>query len=202
MNSVKKAGSLIVSNIGMFSEAYNLVEEIHCLIFEKIDEKIEEWAISNGWSGIFKFDDDKNCIYPPDFSTGEKDGYFAAFQFSKKGESDSLWLADLCNQGQTSMGFQFVAEANLFGGKQKWNAYSKNLSNSVRELPKYGFLEEGKGSWFLPVQVNKDALAKAYENDDYDVVFEPITDALDKIKSCISIFVEVVDAGKKSCLGV
>jgi hypothetical protein len=208
MSNLKKAGSLILSNVGMFNEAHLLLTKIDEEIFEEIDKIIEEWAISNGWEGNFEWSGDGLWTYPPIFAKKDEEGEegeerepFAYFSFFRRDDSasNSFWIADLCKQGQTDFGFRFVAEHNLFGGKTKWNAYCRNLSESASQLPMIGFVDEGKGSWFLPIQIDKNALASGYENDAYDKVFEPITQALDKIKSCVQIFDEVIESGKKAC---
>ncbi|MFZ5760876.1 MAG: hypothetical protein ACOY32_14765 [Thermodesulfobacteriota bacterium] len=78
--------------------------------------------------------------------------------------------------------------------KKDWKKACESLSEEDKQRLKsdgFDFLT-GSCYWFLPVVFDSVALAKAYEEENYDEAMVPLTRALDKIDNSIAIFEKIL----------
>jgi hypothetical protein len=196
MTDPRKAGALILNNIGMLNEASLLMTgTIDLEIFGKIKEEIEQWQEEAGWKGAADWYADSMWIGPPAWAIdSESDSWRAYFDCDREKDdpSDAFDLASLCGSGSVRVGFRFIATADYFGNKRQWlNFCNKSLPAAASGLQKLGFTYE-KGSWFLPVTLSKTELAAAYEGEEYEEALQPIRLALDQLKAAQPIFDEII----------
>jgi hypothetical protein len=200
MTDPRKAGALILNNIGMFNDAAMLMSEtIEVELFKKIDEEIEQWQKENEWHGEGNWYGDCMWVCPPAWGVDiEDDSWKAYFEFDrKKGDlADKVELASFCGCGRTRVGFRFTATSEYFGNKKQWlNFCNKSLPAAASELQKLGFTYD-KGFWFLPITLSSTDLAMAYEGDDYAAALQPIRLALDQLKAAQPIFDEIIKSAE------
>lgn len=202
MTDTRKAGTMILEHLAMFNEAAVLYEtQIHTEVVEELDIAIEQWAKNEGWGVEADWREDGFIwVAPLEWNIGpDEDDFKAWFVLDSLEETgNSYKIADLCGVGESEFGFWFVVEHQVFGGKTQWNTFIRSLpSEIIKEISAFGFLDKGKGSYFLPVRIECKELASAWDNEDYAKVFEPITTALDKLKNSKNVFDKLLVAAEK-----
>ena len=140
MEEERKAGSLIISQLGMFNEAVSLFNNIvEPAILEAFDKSVESFAHENNWIGTFDLEgDDDDCWLAPSAwniaDLGEKAEHKAWFEIDSINEEDDSWTALFCRQANTGgeAGFVFNVDHKKFNGKNAWNAYAANIDALAR----------------------------------------------------------------------
>jgi len=201
MTDTRKAGTMILENLAMFNEAVVLYEKnVHIEIMEELDNTIIRWAEKEGWKGESDWQTDldyETWIAPAEWNFGKEieEDFKAWFTLAHLDEdaTDSYIIADFCGVGETEIGFWFRVKHQFFGGKTQWNAFAKSISPEIaKQISLLGFLDQGKGSYFLPLHLQYKELASAWDNEDYANVFSPVTTALDTLKRSKSVFEELL----------
>lgn len=204
MTEKRKAGAIIIENLGMFDEAKRLFDKIEEEVFDKVDAIVEDWVKENGWAGECDFYESDTWIAHPDWIAGENGEYWARLFLNyypgADPEVESEWLSDLCGESQVPFGFCFEANYPRFGGKAKWKNFCKSLTENNLALKEAGFNADGKGGWFLPVKLNKGTVANAYENEDYDEAMKPVFEALEKLEKARPVFDGLLEKAKSDCV--
>jgi len=169
MADERKAGALILSNLGMFNESVVLFENVvQPTILKSIDYMIETFAKENSFDGVFDLaGDDTTCwLAAPGWKNEDYD-YKAHFKIEVINGDKDYWVALFCKQGSEGgeVGFMFdIKNTKQFGGRIKWNAYIKNINqDTVFELENHGFKYQGKGKFFLPIYLNANEIKAAWE---------------------------------------
>ena len=202
MTDTRKAGTLILENLAMFNEAAMLYEDvIEREIFEKLDNVIQNWAQENGWENKTISDADFNFeawVAPPKWNaSGDNKEEPSKANFSlwylEEDATNSFFVADLCGVGQTEMGFWFEISYPTFGGRTKWNAFAKTIpTDMTKKIAEFGFRDQGRCAYFLPIKLDHEKMARAWDNEDYTECFEPIVSALKTLKDSQSVFDELL----------
>lgn len=207
MSESRKAGSVILANLAMFNESAILFEsEIEPAFMEALDKTIESWVSEQKWIGLFNYHiDNQAWISLSEWHcTGTEDEFDTIAWFNLEfghGEGNSYDLADLCGIGQDEMGFTFRIKYGEFGGKSKWNKFFKVLPVSINErLQALDFNDCGLGVFFIPIKLNPNLLATAWENEDYEEIMQPVIAVLENIKQSVPIFDEIFSLAKVSGL--
>jgi hypothetical protein len=202
---------LIVQHIGDLDAAANRLRyEIQRKVGKKINSTVEEWCDDHGWYGKFDWNEDRLWLLPEGWrgaeATADDEDAIAYFNFgvrfgddldSDDGSVDYFWLTRLCKQGKGTIGFSFKREAGLGIKKKKlWIPLAAEHANkgSARAL---GFdYEEGDGTFFKALVIDKEALAKAIEEDDFAEALKPLRDALDVLPDAVADFQPLIDKAK------
>lgn len=198
MTDTREAGRIILENLGMFNEAVRLYEEcIHPEIFKNIEQLVKSWADEQGWKHEADWDDENILVAPVEWDTSENQDMLLKARFSwwweDRDASNSYHLADICDLGQTAMGFWFEITHSIFGGKTLWNSFVKTIPTEMSQrIAEFGFRDKGKGAYFLPVKLHHQELPTAWVNEDYAACFKPIEDALATLKAAQGIFDELL----------
>lgn len=202
------AGALLLSQIGMFNEAKVHWENVvQPKILEAIDTIVEKFADENGWDKKCDFEENNECwIAPTSWRIADQDedpGHKACFYVDETTDSDDYWIATYCGQGQDGgeAGFIFYVDAKMFNGQRAWNTYATKIrSELVSTLEKYNYKDLGKGKFLLPIHLDSEKLAKAWETygaDDSkiaeDECFDPVRTALKTIDDTVSIFDKIME---------
>ena len=198
----RKAGELILNYLSMFNEAAILMEEqISVKIFEILQESIEKWNEETNWKNHFGwFDKEPNLWISPNnwYKFIEDENIqIAKFDFAYENETSSFDVADLCNCGQSRLGF-FFAKGNAIKNKS-WKKYSISEQSSLEKLENLGFKKHQSTEfpWFIPVTLDNTKLAAAYEKDDFDEAMQPLHEALASLLKAKEIFDPIVEEMKK-----
>ena len=193
----RKAGALIINNLSMFNEAAILLEQqIEVKVFEIIEEIINDWIKENGWEGSAEWLNGEENIWmsPREWYLFEEDQlHIAMFGFGYEHENSfSYNIADLCNCGQSRLGFYFAKGDGI--KKSFWKKYSISEKEYLDKLEFFGFkkTDDVEFPWFIPVILDNIKLASAYENDDFDDVMQPLHEALDTLLKAKCLFDPIV----------
>ena len=207
MSESRKAGSIILANLAMFNESAILFEnEIQPAFLQAFDNITGEWAGEEKWIGLFlNHTDEYTWLAPSEWLTPfseEENDVVAWFNLEYgHGEGDAYDLADLCGVGQDDMGFTLRIKYGEFGGKSKWNKFFKTLPVSISSrLQALGFNDCGQGVFFIPIKLNPNLLANAWENEDYEEIMQPVIAVLENIKQSVPIFDELFSLAKAAGL--
>jgi len=212
-----KAGVLLLSQIGMFNEARLHWEKfIEPMIHGAINAVVNKFAEDNTWDVDFDLGEDKKrWVTPPSWRLEDQDAdpeYKARFFMSSINDEDDYWIALFCDKGLGGgeAGFAFNVDAKKFNGKNAWKAYAKKITSElVKELKDRNYNDQGDGEFFLPIHLDAEKLANAWEkygeiDDDFDVedydfsdiaedeCFDPVRTALKTIEDSISTFDKIM----------
>jgi hypothetical protein len=221
-----EAGALIIRNLKSFDDGikrFNFVVEP--TIFKRIEQFIKNWVASKpDWYGNFEWEKDGISFAPKSWSipkstnkanqqkisaTNGVDAAYVYFTFGERegddlGDSektDYTWLTRLCRVGLNSMGFSWVTDDSklgITGNRLKWRNF---VRGHVDTIAKHGFLfEEKTGGFFLPVEIDCEQLAKAYESETLDDALIPIGAQLDRVYAASGDFTKLLTAAKKEFL--
>lgn len=203
-----KAGALLLSQIGMFNEAVVHWENVvQPKILGAMDIIVEKFAEQNGWDKKCDFEENNDCwIAPTSWRLEDQDGdqdHKAWFYMDDINASYDYWIATYCGQGQEGgeAGFIFDVNAKMFNGQRAWNTYTTKIgSELVKALEKYNYKDLGKGRFLLPIHLDPEQLAKAWETygaDDIkiaeDECFDPVRTALKTIEDSVGIFDKIME---------
>lgn len=197
MGSEHKAGSLIISQIGMFNEAAVLFESVILpAFFGGIDLCIKNFANQKNWLGVFDLSgEESNCWLAPkkwNEAESEKEPECKAwFAIDTINDNDDYWTALFCGQASKGgeAGIMFDVDPAKFGGRRACNAYFREIDPSlIDKLAKKGFKNMGRGQFFLPVRLDSAKLASAWEDNEGefpadDECFSPLLSALETIQN-------------------
>lgn len=207
MSESKTSGEFILNNLQIFDEAVCFFENsINPQIENGIDNCIEEFSQENDWKGNFQLEENNdNWLRPQNWET--EDGLEAWFSIESTESSDdheSYWITLFCNKSSNNCeaGFFFDVETKHFGGKRAWDAHIKSLPEEQKiSLQKIGF-KQFKGRFFLPITLSNEELAKSWQAEDPftsdDECFEPLRDALEKLKQSVPIFEAIMESALAS----
>ncbi len=204
-----QAGKMILAEIGMFNDAAHLLEEVvQPAVLGAIDECVETFVNTELWGGNFKLaGDERDCwLAPAQWIVGkDKNGDVAKAWFSidKFKDKEDYWTALLCGHGsaECDVGFVFRVDPGVFGTVAAWSKYLSGLDQEkVSVLVKNGFKlgdnEENKKTFFLPIRLDSKKLADIWGDRGQfaasDDCFEPVKEALEKLKMAWPIFDDIL----------
>lgn len=175
---------LLIEHLGDLDDGAKRLEMLQNTVAEAVDDLVEEWTKTKGWlKGDETWQTHKDVSVALRHWLTEKDEWLAWFQFDFgegddgewSEEKDYFWLTRLCGVGRGQMGFRFVQKEF---GKVPWKRFL-NENRDRLAIPR--FIHDDLPSFFLPVRIDKDVLAKGAENGDFSEALQPITEALDYI---------------------
>lgn len=203
MSEDRKAGQLILSQVGMFNEAVVLFENtIQPAVLAGIDACVESFAEDNGWDGEFEANEINCWLAPRTWITNpgaEEPEFKAKFEIDYIDSNDDYCTACFCGvatQGGQA-GFVFSIDPGCFGGKTAWNACARKIPQDlIAQLTRLGFQNKDKGQFFLPITLDPQQLAQSWadsgEFTQDDDCFKPLYAALEKLKQAVPVFEQIM----------
>lgn len=206
MSEERKAGQLILSQLGMFNEARILFENtVEPAVLSGIDSCIESFAEENDWDGVYKLASKDDCRFAPKrwiSNPGERRLIFTAkFQIECLEDNDDYWTAVFCGKASQGgqAGFMFSLDPSFLSEKIDWNIFTQKIPQELifQLTTSLGFQNTTNGKFFLPVLLNNEQLAKSWLNvgeefsaDDKSLI--PLREALEKLKQAVPIFDQIM----------
>ncbi|MDL5037636.1 hypothetical protein [Comamonas resistens] len=207
MSEIKKSGEFILNNFQIFSEAvYFFEKSINPKILKGIDECVEVFSNENYWNGNFQLEENfDNWLRPQNWENEDGlEAYFEIKSTEPDDDNDNYWVSLFCNKSSNNCeaGFFFGVETKHFGGKRAWDAHIKSLPEEQKiSLKEIGF-KQFEGHFFLPITLSNEELAKSWQAEDPftsdDECFEPLRDALEKLKQSVPIFEAIMESALAS----
>ncbi|WP_142780822.1 hypothetical protein [Agrobacterium sp. T29] len=189
---------LLILNIADLDEGARRFELLQDRIAEKVDALIEGWATRQVWRSTPNWKDDEDAaVAPQHWVTGESWHAWFGLEYRSgdtlewRDGNDYFWLTKLCAEGRGGMGFRFRQEEFP---KTPWKKFIQRRAARFNDTR---FIFDDEPSLFLPVKVDKDALSKGAEEENFDDALRPLSEALDYIHSIIHRFDELRDDMKK-----
>jgi hypothetical protein len=180
---------LLILNIADLDEGVRRFELLQNRIAEKIDALFEDWAASKGWRSTPHWKDNFDAAVAPHHWLRDESWYAwfgLAYRSGDTGQwsdgNDYFWLTKLCAEGRGEMGFRFHQDEFP---KTAWKKY---LQTQAVEFADTRFVFDDEPSLFLPVRVDKEILAKAAEEENFEQALRPLNDALDYIHNTLHHF--------------
>jgi hypothetical protein len=206
--STESIDALIVRNVLDVERAYDrLNNNIQPKVGKEIDNIIESWASENDWwYSELSFDGDFPEVAPASWRISDaessEDKFIARFNANTNdvGAKDGSWswLTQLCGLGSAPYGFRWVCDfAELGTNKSGWKKFLGRI-NAPAAVKGFGFEYQDKsGAFFLPFIIDKEALAKAIEENNIEDALEPVRAALKTILDSWSVFDGFIKEFKK-----
>ncbi|AKI02675.1 hypothetical protein IMCC20628_03995 [Hoeflea sp. IMCC20628] len=184
MSSTEQLDKMLIEHLADLDDGARRLDILQDKIAEAIDDLVKEWTTAKGWkTGDETWKDDWGAtVALPRWYTEEENwlAWFALdFASGDDGESgeekDYFWLTRLCGEGRGKMGFRFVQTEF---GRAPWKKFLKEIADRFADTQ---FILDDVPSFFLPLKVDKDLLAKGAAEEDFTEALQPITEALDYI---------------------
>jgi len=205
-NNEKEAGKLILSNFQMFAEAMQLFfQQVEPTFLRALDKLIENNSMHMGWhSEVDFYENVETWFCPAEWVLPDSKYKASAYFFltySAGTSEDACSLENLCgiNGG---IGFGFWVNPVEFGSGRRWRDFLRNHTPEINGvLMSRGFIIDADvdrtGAFFLPFRLNIAELTDAWLKDEYDVLLQPVADAMQVIESSLPVFEDLLGRAKR-----
>jgi hypothetical protein len=171
--------ALLVRNIGDIEAAINTAENI--LDKRLLDEIKQAAEISSNQAWEVKFDEGEVVrLTRQDWLAGEGEDIWLQFDelAGANGESDWTWIAEATASGPNGATFGLFLRQELIT-PPRFNRLLNNNSELTALLRKAGFERDASGKQlFIRITIDREALAQAFEKDDFDAALKPVQAAV------------------------
>lgn len=206
----KEAGRLILSNFQMFNDAVMLFErEIEPFILKLLDQQIEVTCNEKGWHSYTDFPDNCDTWFCPKnwlvANPEDEEDYVARFDviFLQGWDDELSSLDSLCGINDKA-GLGFRVNMKKFSSEGKWNSFAKEQALEINsDLSSRGFevvrnhYVAKHGAFFLPFKLDMRQLADAWENESYELLMQPVAEAMNTINSTLPVFQGLLDRAER-----
>lgn len=188
MSSDAELDALIVRNIADLGAALkHAVEKIGPLLWKEAGRATTGAVSDDGWFAFAAPDPDAEEVWfarkewlLPDRSDPDAD-FWLGLDERTDGDADgeSSWLAAFVNAGPEGSTMAFWVDQRIVG-KAAWKRIVKSNGELVEALRGSGFslhLDDDR-RLCLPIVLDREMLALAFENDDFDAVMAPVAAAV------------------------
>jgi hypothetical protein len=196
-------GSVIVRHIDELEAALRHAHNsMQPMLAKEVAKAIEEKREAYGWAGNIPEDLDKDMWLAPDEwrTAGDTDDNFDLFlelyaNPCIDGDEPETWVGTFC--GFAGAGIRLSFDTNALG-QRAWKALLRSQAAVIDDLIARGFwCDPKKGELAVLVSIEREALAEAFEEEDFTAALQPIGDALDRIQAARPVLDRVVGAVRK-----
>ena len=220
------AGALIIRNLKLFDDSVKLfMLEVDPTIFSALEQQIKKWVeLKTNWYGTFNWNELETIMFAPkewvvrpfDTKGVDQTSYslkgvppaFAYFSLGARQEDDTsdvsekydqYWLTRLCRVGRNSIGFLWQMNTDALPVTSQRKTKLKEIARHHADaLSKHGFVfEEKNGNFFLPIEIDSENLAKAYESEAIDDALTSVMERLERVAAATGEFTKLVSAARK-----
>lgn len=194
--------SLIIRNIADLDDATRRLYVLNEKIAGEIDNIIKILSTEWGWRGQFEWTWKGELWTAPSewAADAEAEDFDAWFSWDNRhgatgpnGEEDTNWVTSLCNAGYGELGFRF--DQDVLAGKKALKDFWRK---HVDEVKKFGFILDDKPSLFLPVHIDREALAAAVADGNIKAGLEPLRTAFETLVRARPAFEKIIVALKEA----
>lgn len=184
------AGAVIVRYIDELEAALRYVHSsMQPRIGRAIADLLHHAKNAQRWAGEIDSDlDGGNWLAPQEWRTSNdtNDRFDLYFEFDKTDCMDGMptetWIAALCGFAESRARFVFGTNAI---GQRDWKAILRTETQTIDELVASGFSCNPKtGELSALILIDREKLASAFAEDDFELALDPIKRALERIMSC------------------
>lgn len=176
----------IVRNIDLLEATYDYVDDkIDPALGEAVGKLLTRKRDEFGWIGEVEMSfEDSMYLAPSDWQKAEdEEGNFDLyFAFDAIGESTQSWIGNLVGVEGAGMGFEILSDSGTKAAvRGRLRTIVRDDPALLENLRASGFSWSPKGDLTMPVTITREALAAAFEDEDFDTALAPIAEALDRI---------------------
>lgn len=185
-------GATIVRNIDLLESAMSYASEtMDRLIGQEIGDILKRKRDKFGWNGdpVETVEDNFWLSSPEWISEGDPDGnYDLLVEMDMTGEAVT-WLAYFA--GVADLGVHLEPSSNTLS-RGPLKRVLKNNPELMAEFASRGFHWDPEGKLTLPVEFSREALAMAFEEEDFSEALAPLEEALDLVFEARALFDRLV----------
>jgi len=170
-----EAGALAIKSLGVIEQAYKFVDEtLEVEFWLAVEQAIKKALPTEDWDASLSESKEKSVDHAfftkADWKDHEEDTYLAKFNVwgALPEDNNDVWLlTQMCGLGEAVVGIEWAVDHKSLGfTKGNWKKYAVEANKKHPGLEKWKFqFDASKGTWLLPMQVESEKLADAWEND-------------------------------------
>lgn len=176
----------IVRNIDLLEATYDYVgTKIDPVLGQAVGTLLARKRDDFGWVGDVEMTFEGSMyLAPSDWRTAEdeEDAFDLYFVFDAISENDLYWVANFVGVEGTGVGFEVLSDTGTKAAVRRTLRRIFGADQAILEtLRTSGFSWSPQGDLTMPVTISREALAAAFENEDFDTALAPVAEALDRI---------------------
>ncbi len=191
MADTSELDALIIRNIGDVEAALLRAYEIGDETIEAIGAAIRS-GLDEAWKVVVDVNDDTPIRFARRiWIGGETSSLSGSYHFSLSdkngpgGDTDHTWLCSLLGIGPEGSSAVLYFWSDSFGAKRRWKKLADDQSKLIDKLLDAGFRQDDKQWLYVPVTIDAEALAKAFEEGDLSTAMAPVAAALGVIEAAM-----------------
>lgn len=202
MPDTKSLDALIIRNIADIEAAMkHAQEEIGPRVWEEVARVMQEECDADPWIAVADVEDedvwftDRGWLMP-DQRKPKADFWLGLDERTDGGnEGENSWLAAFVAGGPNGATMAFWLDQRILG-PGAWKKLVKSSDGVVAELRGLGFSvdDDDDRRLYLPVVLDREALASAFETEDFDAVLAPIKVAVGNAISAAPVLARLREA--------
>lgn len=174
----------IIRNIDLLQAAMDYLDNtMETTLGREVAKVIEAKQRDFDWEGEAEDDPgDVSWLAPREWRVaGDDEGNFDLFaKFDERMETDRSWVATVSGVGET--GVVFAMESNTLSN-HSLNRILGGDTTLTETLREFGFTWEPRGRLSMPITISREALAQAFQDEDFTIALAPVSEALDRIQA-------------------
>jgi hypothetical protein len=180
---------LIVRNIGDIEAAMkHAVEELGPRIWDEVGKSLVAVHDAAAWFAFSDAEDEEIWLayrswLTPDAVPADADFWIGLDERTSFGnDGENSWLATFTASGPNGATTALWIDQNILG-KVAWKKLVKANGGLIDELRSGGFSldEDDDRRLYLPLVIDREALATAFESEDFDLAMRPVVEAYGKV---------------------
>lgn len=178
--------ALVIRNINDIEAAMNhAIEQISPRVWQEVGRTVLDVCKDQPLQGFVEAEDEEVWLADSMWLRPGKHGHDADFwlgldeRTSASGKNENSWLANFVASGPEGSTMAFWLDQRIVG-KSAWKKILKTNDDVLSSLRDCGFAfdEDDDRKLCLPLELDREKLAVAFETDDFDLVMEPVTVAV------------------------
>lgn len=176
----------IVRNIDLLEEVRDyLATTMDPVLGQAVGELLTRKRDEFGWTGEIGMElGGPMYMAPHDWKmeNGEEDAFDLYVAFGGTNDNDLYWISNFAGVSETGIEFEVASDSGRVAAVRKaLKAIFKSDPTLLENLRASGFSWSPEGRLTMPVTITREALAAAFEDEDFDTALTPIAEALDRI---------------------
>lgn len=187
--SQQSVDAVVVEHIDELETALrHCVQTIDPRLGKEMAQALEAARIDGGWTGEIEDDlDELSWMAAEEWRTADdtEDSFDLYFHFdslpSMDGREPTTWVGSVAGYANAQIIFRFNTDAL---DRTEWKSLLRNEAELIESLVAHGFrCVAGDRLLGMRIQIDRSALARAFEDDDFSEALLPVASAVSRIKA-------------------